>query len=892
MIYHGLVFVGADDGYLYALDEDGFSDGDQGITDSSTLPADGDVVWKTDLGSAVGYSTCTISKSQANLYVGTTAGKLYALDLYTGAVNWTYTAGGAIQSTPSIFEDVIIVGCNDSKLYVFDLNGFSDGDDGDIDSDTSSSAGDVIGIVTLGGSAGRSSPAFDPSGEFVYIGTDTGKFHSISSITGEINWTYDAGASIDSSPAVGDLAVYFTVSTGQLIALGKEREGTSTQPKLFWNFTSQTGAGMLSSPAVYGNRVFVADEDGRVYALGAPNAAPKAVISSPLNQSQYFDYEDITFDGSESSDPDDTTLYYIWSARRETQSTDTIIYSGTVPIFTTNFSSFKGANYIITLTVRDTLGASDSATVNITIFSTDDDGPERIRRTEFCEPLIPACCFISVGGPGQVTMSATSNPGKSSDVNLSVKKFVSFRYAEILNQDYIIEWTNITIGFKLLDLMYDMNASRIRMYYWDDDWIKLPNSGVTFIDSENAEVWANFTDLISPTPVIFAPGTFDNNPPTVTTPVDGVLVEPTTGREIDDFTFKVLYRDLDSDPIHDGGWVKVFIDGNPFLMEEENKGTSDYGTYVTFIATLKGKDIGLGPHSISFAAHDGTIRSLELLQTSLDLNISASSPNAEAGADRTVSTGKSFNVDGSGSTDPDGDIINYYWDFDSTVDRNSDGDYTNDRDKEGIETSWSYSAPGTYTITLTVVDSTGSEDSDTINVIVVPKIDGDDGEESDLGAAITAIGIGIMVIILALIIAFLFMHLKKKEMEELDRISAGELPLRRPTVKRIKRRRLGEEEEEEEEEDEQLPEGEDLDEFEDGTIPEERRLMPGEDEDEFEFDEDQEYEGEDTDEYEEDDEEEDEVEFEDDDEADEDEYEDEIDAEDEDIVEFDDEESE
>jgi PKD repeat protein len=631
----------------------------------------------------------------------------------------------------------------------------------------------------------------------------------------------------------------------------------------------------------------VADESGVVYALGAPNELPKAMISSPTNATQYFDYEEITFDGSLSSDPDDTMLYYIWSVRRETQSTETVIYSGNSPVFKTNFLGFKGGNYIVKLTVRDTLGATDSEIVNITVYNKTINQ----RLIEFCEPLIPACCLISVGGPGQVTMSTPSNPGRSSDTNLSVNKFVSFRYAEILDQDFRIEWTNITIGFKLLDLLYDMNVSRIRMYYWDDGWVKLPHSGVTILDSENAEVWANFTGLtklIDTNGTIFAPGTFDNTPPAVTTPIDGVLVEPTTGREIDDFTFKVLYRDSDSDSIHAGGWVKVFIDGNPYFMKEEKEDGSDYTTYVRFILTLKGKDIGLGPHSISFAAHDGTIRSLELLETSIDLNISASSPTADAGADRTVQTGQTFEVDGSGSTDPDNDIVSYYWDFDAAVDRDSDGVYTNDRDREGAEGTWKYETPGTYTVTLTVIDSTGSEATDTITITVLDKTKDGDEDESDLGAALTAIGIGLVVIILALVIAFLFIYLKKKEEEELDRISAGELPLRKPTVKRIKRRRLGEEAEDEEEGDvsweegdeDELPDGEDREELDEGSIPEDRRLMPGEEDDEFEFDE------EDFD-----DEDEPEEDFVDDEEElDTDEFDDEPEDDDEDITDFDDDE--
>ena len=66
----------------------------------------------------------------------------------------------------------------------------------------------------------------------------------------------------------------------------------------------------------------------------------------------------------------------------------------------------------------------------------------------------------------------------------------------------------------------------------------------------------------------------------------------------------------------------------------------------------------------------------------------------------------SCSVDAGASTDPDGTISSYAWQFGDTTTGN------------GVTTSHTYAATGTYTITLTVTDNSGSSSSTTRNVTV------------------------------------------------------------------------------------------------------------------------------------------------------------------------------
>jgi PKD repeat protein len=81
-------------------------------------------------------------------------------------------------------------------------------------------------------------------------------------------------------------------------------------------------------------------------------------------------------------------------------------------------------------------------------------------------------------------------------------------------------------------------------------------------------------------------------------------------------------------------------------------------------------------------------------------------PKADAGPNRTVLVNETVQFNGSGSYDPDGEIISYYWDF---------GDGTN---ATGVTLTHVYTTNGTYIVTLTVTDNNGAMGSDTCNITV------------------------------------------------------------------------------------------------------------------------------------------------------------------------------
>jgi PKD repeat protein len=93
--------------------------------------------------------------------------------------------------------------------------------------------------------------------------------------------------------------------------------------------------------------------------------------------------------------------------------------------------------------------------------------------------------------------------------------------------------------------------------------------------------------------------------------------------------------------------------------------------------------------------------------TTATIGVGNQAPTADAGGPYSGTVGVAINFDGTGSTDPDGTIVAYDWDF-------GDGGTG-----VGATPSYAYSAAGTYNVTLTVTDDAGATDSASTSAEVV-----------------------------------------------------------------------------------------------------------------------------------------------------------------------------
>jgi len=172
-------------------------------------------------------------------YVGSSDGKLYAINIKTGESVWEFKTADAIYSSPAVGRGLVYVGSLDRKLYAVDAR-----------------SGDVKWSVETGEPI-TSSPCVADG--IVYFGSWDGNLYALDAESGAVKWKYGTGGPIYSSPAVYQGNVYFGSSDGKVYALDKDTG------KIIWVY--QTGDYVSSSPCISDRIVYIGSWDKNLYAL-------------------------------------------------------------------------------------------------------------------------------------------------------------------------------------------------------------------------------------------------------------------------------------------------------------------------------------------------------------------------------------------------------------------------------------------------------------------------------------------------------------------------------------------------------------------------------------------------------------------------------------------------
>lgn len=168
-------------------------------------------------------------------------------------------------------------------------------------------------------------------------------------------------------------------------------------------------------------------------------------------------------------------------------------------------------------------------------------------------------------------------------------------------------------------------------------------------------------------------------------------------------THRVLVNAIDDNSVT---LVELSIDGEAYFdITISFDGTYYYYDWDTTICSE-------GNHTLRAQATDDADQSTESATVSVTVDNSNDPPVADAGPDQTAAVDELVTFDGSGSYDPDGNIVSYDWNF---------GDGTTG---SGEITTHAYLSTGDYTVTLTVTDNGGrtAEDGATVTVTEEPTL--------------------------------------------------------------------------------------------------------------------------------------------------------------------------
>jgi len=219
-VVDGVVYVGSQDGYVYALEAaageerwhfqtgdavtfspavvDGVvyigSDGHVYALDAAT----GEQIWRFETGDSVTSSPAVVD---GVVYVGGQDSYVYALDAATGEERWRFETGGGVDSSPAVVEGLVYVGSADSYVYALDAATGEERWRFETNGAGLSSPAVVEGLVYIGSDGGYD--FLDP------CGGGTPYLYALDSVTGEERWRFETGCrQVLPSPAVVDGVVY------------------------------------------------------------------------------------------------------------------------------------------------------------------------------------------------------------------------------------------------------------------------------------------------------------------------------------------------------------------------------------------------------------------------------------------------------------------------------------------------------------------------------------------------------------------------------------------------------------------------------------------------------------------------------------------------------------
>jgi outer membrane protein assembly factor BamB len=279
------VYVGSDDGTLYALDRRtgtvrwrrAFAGGVSstpaaaaGLVFVATTDQcvaldgrDGAERWRVPFGRELGfpwghesgdrYRSSPVVAGDA-LVIGAGDGVLRAVDAATGAIRWTHDLGAVIRSSPAVADGIVFVGAADGSVYAVDLATGRRRWRFDTEGRALQSANFGFDRRTV-----QSSPAVADGR--VFIGARDGFFYAIDAVSGKQLWRGDHKVSwINASPAVqGDLTIVGS-SDGRFVQAVDVASGSE-------RWRAATGGIVWGSAAVAGGVAYVGDGTGTLYAL-------------------------------------------------------------------------------------------------------------------------------------------------------------------------------------------------------------------------------------------------------------------------------------------------------------------------------------------------------------------------------------------------------------------------------------------------------------------------------------------------------------------------------------------------------------------------------------------------------------------------------------------------
>ena len=270
-----------------------------GVYDAIGVPRLTGVQWKFHTGGLIISSPVIANGS---VYVGSTDGYLYAVDVDSGRLKWKFETKARVVSSPAVAGGLVYFSSYDGWFYAVNAADgkpkwkFNNG------AERRYAAKHIHGALPAGETMPDpfdcylSSPAVWNGA--VYFGSGDGNIYALNAGTGELKWKFHTGDVVHASPAISGGTLFVGSWDSYFYAID------ATSGKELWRFKTgedpdiHNQVGIQSSAAVADGVVYFGCRDSNLYALDAMtgkkrwsfSTKPSWVISSPaiLNGKVYF----------------------------------------------------------------------------------------------------------------------------------------------------------------------------------------------------------------------------------------------------------------------------------------------------------------------------------------------------------------------------------------------------------------------------------------------------------------------------------------------------------------------------------------------------------------------------------------------------------------------------
>lgn len=212
---------------------------------TSIAPKTNRTLWTFTTGGAVETSPAVVN---GIVYVGSDDGYVYALNAANGSLIWKYNTYGPVQSSPAVVDGVVYIGGFHSHA-VFALNAYT---------------GALIWSSPTNSVYPNEISSTAVANGLVYVAVDNsgfgGEFYALNASTGNLAWKYNPSSWLSSSPTVYGGKVYIGTSACNIVALD------AISGKIFWTYlvTNNGPSSNIADGTYFGHSALLVS-DGLVY---------------------------------------------------------------------------------------------------------------------------------------------------------------------------------------------------------------------------------------------------------------------------------------------------------------------------------------------------------------------------------------------------------------------------------------------------------------------------------------------------------------------------------------------------------------------------------------------------------------------------------------------------